>query len=105
MDKIAQAFARFHGEAEEGPDALAPFRSAASRDARHLPGEISYTRTRVVATAPQALRENRVVGGLEPGPIADAYKILSIQVMQRLREKGWNALAVLSPGEGEGKTL
>ncbi|MGE3978694.1 MAG: CpsD/CapB family tyrosine-protein kinase [Nitrospira sp.] len=39
------------------------------------------------------------------GPFIDAYKILRTQVMQRLRENGWNVVGVTSPGHGEGKTL
>ncbi len=67
--------------------------------------EIAYTRTRVVTAAKTLLRENRVITGFESGPVIDAYKIMCIQVLQRLRERGGNALAVVSPGAQEGKTL
>jgi capsular exopolysaccharide synthesis family protein len=105
MEKIAEALARIRADAGSA-DAVAPVRPiGASREARRPAAEITYTRTRVVCSAPQVLRENRVISGFESGPLVDAYKILSIQVTQRLREKSWNALAVVSPGGGEGKTL
>lgn len=68
-------------------------------------GDISYTRTRVFAPDLALLRENRVIAGLAAGPVVDAYKIMCIQVLQRLRERQGNSLAVVSPGDGEGKTL
>ena len=106
MDKIADALARIREETDDAGDEVARLRPApAGREGRRPPAEISYTRTRIVATPREVLRENRVIGGLETGPIVDAYKILAIQVKQRLREKNWNALAVISPGEGDGKTL
>jgi protein-tyrosine kinase len=105
MEKIAEALARIRVDAGDA-DAVAPVRPiAAGREAKRPAAEISYTRTRIISTAPQVLRENRVIGGFESGPLVDAYKILSIQVTQRLRDKNWNALAVVSPGDGEGKTL
>lgn len=71
------------------------------------PGEIrsiTYSHTRCVAVDPIVLRAWRVMTETS-GPAADAYKILCAQVLQRLRENGWNALAVVSPGYREGKTL
>ncbi len=67
--------------------------------------EIKYTRTRTVTVPVETLREQRIVGGFESGGYQDAYKILCTQILQRLRENGWNALAVTSPGSREGKTL
>ena len=74
-------------------------------DSRHEIGDISYTRTRIIDQDRDLLRRNRVVSGLEKGPLTDAYKIMCIQVLQRLRERKGNALAVVSPGNGEGKTI
>jgi protein-tyrosine kinase len=68
-------------------------------------GKITYSRTRTVTIPAERLRERRIVGGFEPGAYKDAYKILCTQILQRLRENGWNALAVTSPRGREGKTL
>lgn len=69
------------------------------------PARISYTQTRTVHIAPEILREHRLVDGFGAGSYRDAYKILCTQVLQRLRENDWNALAVTSPAGREGKTL
>ncbi len=66
---------------------------------------IKYTRTRTVTVSPETLREQRIVAGFDSGGYKDAYKILCTQILQRLRDNGWNALAVTSPGSREGKTL
>lgn len=68
-------------------------------------GEISYTRTRVLPPAQSVLRDNRIVSTTGRDAVADAYKIMCIQALQRLREREGNALAVVSPGANEGKTL
>lgn len=68
-------------------------------------GSIQYTHTKSVETSKAFLRERRVVAGFDQGPFTDAYKLLSTQVLQKMREQDWNVLAVTSPGENEGKTL
>ena len=68
-------------------------------------GDINYTKTRVITPNAAVLRENRVINSPGGDPVVDAYKVLCIQVLQRLRGLGGNALAVVSPGEHEGKTL
>ena len=67
--------------------------------------DISYTQTPTVNLSSAMLREHRIVSGIGRGAYTDAHKILCTQVLQRLREKNWNALAVTSPGHQEGKTL
>lgn len=66
---------------------------------------IEYTQTRTIKVSHDFLREQRIVSGFEQGIFTDAYKILRTKVLQKMRENGWNALAVTSPGEDEGKTL
>lgn len=68
-------------------------------------GDISYTQTRVFQPDLAFLAEHRVIAGMGAGPVIDAYKIMCVQVLQRLRERQGNSLAVVSPGESEGKTL
>ena len=67
--------------------------------------EIVYTRTRSVDVSRELLRGNRIVSGFNQCFFADAYKILSTQVSQKLRGNEWNTLGVTSPNRGEGKTL
>lgn len=79
--------------------------SVSGRSDLPIPAPIVYTQTRTAAVTPAVLRERRIVATFESGPFSDAYKILRTQVMQRMRENGWNLLGVTSPGAGEGKTL
>ena len=41
---------------------------------------------------------------MEHSTYADAFKILSTQVMQRMHEHQWSSLAITSVGDDEGKT-
>ncbi len=108
MDRIADAMERARGNAVPA----GAFRSNRATHPREdagagngVPGSIKYTRTRTLEVDRKMLRERRIVGGLESGTRTDAYKILCTQVLQRLRDNGWNALAVTSARGGEGKTL
>jgi len=75
-----------------------------SRPARASARQISYTRTASFAPPADVQRDQRLVMAADAGTMA-AYKLLRTQVLQRLKAKGWRALAVTSPGPGEGKTL
>ena len=77
----------------------------ASSDRSSDDDSIRYTRTRVVNILPKVLEDNRVITSATAGPAADAYKILCVQIMQRMKSFDGNALAVVSPGYGDGKTL
>lgn len=68
-------------------------------------GGIVYTQTRTLQPPTHALHENRVITAQDPRRLTSPYKMLRTQVLQRMRENGWNALAITSPGEREGKTL
>jgi Mrp family chromosome partitioning ATPase len=70
-----------------------------------LSRNIVYTTTRTVEVPMQTLRANRIIAGFGPGALTDTYKILSTQVLQRMRARQWTSLGVSSPGSGEGKTL
>ena len=67
--------------------------------------QIAYSQTRRQEVQQDVLRERRVVTARETGASADAYRMLRTQVLQRLNENNWNALAITSPGPSEGKTL
>jgi capsular exopolysaccharide synthesis family protein len=67
--------------------------------------QITYSQTRRQEVQQDVLRERRVVTARETGASADAYRMLRTQVLQRLNENNWNALAITSPGGSEGKTL
>jgi capsular exopolysaccharide synthesis family protein len=68
-------------------------------------GRIAYTETRIERIAPEVLRRNRIIGGIEDDRVVSAYNILRTQVLQRMVARGWNTLAITSPGPDQGKTL
>ena len=65
---------------------------------------IEYTETRSASLSVRELREKRII--LEQdNNISDAYRLLRTQILQRLNEKDWNALAITSPNVNAGKTV
>ncbi len=74
---------------------------------RGTPGRaaIVYNRTRV-ANVPrdELIRSGIVVDGAE-APLTNAIKLLRTQIVQKMRERGWRTLAIVSPAEGEGKSF
>jgi capsular exopolysaccharide synthesis family protein len=102
MERIKQALekARLERQMSGGVSASPPRPGSADSSA-----PVRYTHTRTVNMAKSILQERRIISGFEQNEFTDAYKMLRTQVFQRLRENGWNSLAVTSPGLNEGKTL
>jgi Mrp family chromosome partitioning ATPase len=66
---------------------------------------IEYVRTRVAEVAPEVLERSKLVTSERQDEIANAYRMLRTQVLQRMGLKHWQTLAIVSPAAGEGKTL
>jgi protein-tyrosine kinase len=60
---------------------------------------------RMVGIEPSLLRANGVMPADASGPAAHAFKMLRTQVLQRMRQRNWNSLAVMSPAPEDGKTF
>lgn len=101
MERIKQALEKARTERQKVQGLDVP----PTRGGTGIPAPLTYTHTRVVEVATEKLREKRIITDLDQNTFTDAYRILRTQVLQRLREKSWNSLAVTSPGENEGKTL
>jgi Mrp family chromosome partitioning ATPase len=65
----------------------------------------STQRTPVVPVDAELLRRNRILRPQSTGPEVRAYKMLRTQVLQRMAERGFRSLAVVSPGNGDGKSV
>ena len=65
---------------------------------------IEYSQTKLLEGQVEHQRENRILSAMAHSQYADAFKILSTQVMQRMVENHWNSLIVTSVGADEGKT-
>lgn len=107
MERIREALARAREErAHAGMSVgIANQPAGMKSSGNNTVDRIEYTQTRTVKVARDVLRDKRVIAGFEPGIYTDSYKILHTHVLQKMRENGWNALAVTSPGQNEGKTL
>jgi protein-tyrosine kinase len=108
MERIREAVQRAKQERGVGGAGFGgPARSRSVPDelTQDAHGPLAYTRTRTVEVSRAAMKEKRIVSGFETGAFTDAFKILSTQVSQKLREHHWTTLGITSPGDGEGKTL
>ena len=124
MEKIKQALETARAERErrardwasQSPPAadavptVSPTAAAASAPATSPPlsnddTALLFARTHVAPLDKSRVRKNRL---LLPGVVGDAayaFKMLRTQVLQRLKQRNWNTLAVLSPAPEEGKTF
>ena len=66
---------------------------------------IQYTRTKVVKSSPDLLRQRRVIMGLKNDPHIDIFRQLRTKVLRRLRENKWNSLAITSATPDAGKSF
>lgn len=114
MERIKQALDKARAEREAGqPGKPATERrpqntvgGAAGADSAPLQAaDISYSQTQVRQLDPHQLRARKVIYGDADREGLTAYKMLRTQVMQRMVARGWNALAITSPAEQDGKTL
>jgi capsular exopolysaccharide synthesis family protein len=66
---------------------------------------LEYTQTQTVQVSREALREQRIIAGMEAGPELDAYRILRTRVLQETDLNKWSVIAVTSPAPGVGKSI
>ena len=97
MERIIRALEKTH--AERG---IAP---SLQSEPDSLIDQIKYTQTRSLPVSREFLRQQRVIAGYDPNSFVDAYKVLRTKVLHRMREQGWNVLAITSPGPSTGKTV
>ena len=97
-------------------DKTSPASSPIARAARHAasapqapvhaaPPRIEYTATRVLPAARLALQERVGVVKSDRSPLAEAFRMLRSQVLQKMRADGHRVLAVTSPRAIAGKSL
>lgn len=63
------------------------------------------SRTRTVAVDRNVLRKNGVIPAEIGGKLGPAFKMLRTRVLQRMHQRGWNTLAVVSATPKDGKTF
>ncbi len=99
MEKIQQALERARQQ-REGSDKSVSTRQSHSEDVQ----SIKYSTTQSITGHTDLQRENRILSAMEHSAYADAFKILSMQVIQRMQEHQWSSIAVTSVAQDEGKT-
>ncbi len=82
-----------------------PAAHAAEAETRAEPLHIEYSSTRVMGDALQRLQRTHGVVKMDRSPLAESFKMLRNQVLQRMRADGHTLLAVTSPRRIEGKSL
>jgi len=80
-------------------------RTSGRKSARDPKTPIAYCETRVATTESHVLRENRVIAGAPQEHLADAFRILRTQILQRMSARNHTTLAITSPNPEEGKSL
>lgn len=82
-----------------------PASPGGERDARAEPLRIEYSSTQVLADALVRLQRTHGVVRMDRSVLAESFRMLRNQVLQRLRADGHKLLAVTSPRRIEGKSL
>lgn len=77
---------------------------AAPKRAGDVLASIPYTNTRAFEPTPALLESNRIVDPSAHTTAAAAFRMLRTQMLQRMDEKGWRSIAILSPNADDGKT-
>lgn len=66
---------------------------------------IAYTQTKVVEVSENILADKRIIAAEYSNHQSGVFRMLRTQVLQKMREKNWQTIAVTSPTAGEGKSL
>jgi Mrp family chromosome partitioning ATPase len=106
MERIKKALdlaraQRADGVTDAGALRSAPFRRAPAEQAEPSP----TVRTRTVEVDAAVIRRSRVLDPRSLESVAEAFRILRTQVLQRMSQEGFRSLAIVSPGQHDGRTL
>jgi Mrp family chromosome partitioning ATPase len=108
MDRIRKALDLAREQRSQPFDAAvqSPQRREPQSYSGGKPTSIEYTKTRTFSPAAALLESNRIIDGSSEhaGAAAAAFRMLRTQVLQRMEERHWRSIAVLSPGSDDGKT-
>jgi capsular exopolysaccharide synthesis family protein len=104
VEKIAIAVARnLESDLHRDPLPIFSTNSVVNTGPVRVPGRIEYTRTRKVRISPETLERHRIAAAAND-ETADAFRMLRTQVLMRMRQNGWQTLAITSPNKGAGKS-
>jgi Mrp family chromosome partitioning ATPase len=104
MERLQKALDRARAERDGKLFATAPVLAEPPAPANTQDTQV-LSHTPIVMTVLAVLRANGVMPADASGPAGHAFKMLRTQVLQRLRQRGWNTLAVMSATPKDGKTF
>lgn len=105
MERIKKALDKAQAERASLAGQAQPLSISDNTGARIEDAPIQYSQTKIHKIDSKHLHSNRIVIDESNRIGLTAYKMLRTQVLQRMVAKGWNALAITSPGPGDGKTV
>jgi len=83
---------------------VAPTSAAVAAEATATAPIPGQARHRTITVTEATLRESRLLLPGMVGEAAHGFRLLRTHVLKRMRQRGWNTLAILSAGPDEGKT-
>lgn len=98
MEKIQQALERARNKRESNSSTDVHPEQAINASS------IVYTHTKSVSGNLLSQKKYRILSTMENSAYTDAFKILSTQVLYRLKEQDWNSVAITSVNADAGKT-
>ncbi len=111
MDRIQKALDKAKEKLQSEPNELnvkrgdsVTSKNQALKNTQDVTG-ITYTQTKVVEVSEQRLADKRVIASQYSNSQSGVFRMLRTQVLQKMREKSWQTLAITSPTAGEGKSL
>lgn len=112
MDRIQKALDKAKGRRQAEPKSLNDAETeviVATRDEvvstnQDLP-DITYTQTKVVEVSDKGLADKQVIASQYSNSQSGVFRMLRTQVLQKMREKSFQTLAITSPTAGEGKSV
>lgn len=96
MDRISKAVERARKQRSK---------EAKSTPATNEASNISYTKTQTIKLSRALLKQNRVLLDDDNDEFSHAYKVLRTRIWQKMKDEGWNSIAITSCNPNEGKTL
>jgi protein-tyrosine kinase len=106
MERIKKALDLARAQRPDGPDDGRSVRSAAfGRAPLEQASQSPTVRTRTVAVNEAVTRRSRVLAPRSTESLADTFKMLRTQVLQRMKQEGFQSLAIVSPAQHDGRTL
>jgi len=112
MDRIQKALDKAKGKRQPEPNSLNDVKRKAAvatkKQALNITQDvagITYTQTKVVEVSEKGLANKQVIASQYSNPQSGVFRMLRTQVLQKMREKSFQTLAITSPTAGEGKSL